>query len=79
MSDRRLTVSPMRIRLESHENVFEWEGPWDSSFDDILDVFIGLCSAATYGDKTELYQMIYNRLQDEYTAKEQLENIQENV
>ena len=79
MSDRRLTVSPMRIRLESHENVFEWEGPWDSSFDDILDVFVGLCSAATYGDKSELYSLIYNRLRDEYAAKEQLENIQENV
>lgn len=79
MSDRRLMISPMKVRLESHENVFEWQGPWDCSFDELLDVFIGLCSAATYGDKTELYKLIYNRLQEEYAAKEQLENMQENV
>ena len=79
MSDRRFTVSPMRIRLESHENIFEWQGPWDSSFEEVLDVFVGLCSAATYGDKTELYKLIYSRLQDEYEAKKQLENMQEDV
>ena len=51
MSDRRFTVSPMRIRLESHENIFEWQGPWDSSFEEVLDEYGTLEPMKDYLDK----------------------------
>lgn len=67
-------TSPMRITLESHGDIYKWEGAWDSSFDELLDIFVGLCSTATYGDKSELYKHIYDRLNEEYLAEDVIFN-----
>lgn len=67
--NQRTTTSPCKIILETHNHIQTWEGPWDSDFETLLDAFIGLCSVATYGDKSELYKYIYDFLQEEYNSE----------
>lgn len=69
----RKTTDPVKIKLESGPNSFECETNWDSSFNNILDLFIGLCSAAGFGDKSELCQIIYNKLEEEHFSDEDFE------
>lgn len=69
----RKTTDPAKIRLEINSNIFEAELPWDVSFQDLIDVFVGLCSAATYGDKTDLYRRIYDSLDEQYASDEEYE------
>lgn len=71
--NQRTTVSPAKIRLELHDKIYECELPWDSSFFDLLDVFVGLCSTATFGDKSKLYQVIYDKLEEQRLSDEDFE------
>ena len=64
---------PMKLILESHGNKYSWEGSWDSDFSKLFEVFLGLCSTATYGDITQLKDTIYNNLQEERDSLEEYE------
>lgn len=70
---QRTTTSPMKITLEMHSNVFTWEGPWDSDFDSLMNVFIGLCSAGGFADKTHLKRHIHDIVEEEILSEEEYE------
>lgn len=62
---------PMKLILESHGNKYTWEGPWDSGFDDLLDVFLGFCSTAGFQDKGELLESIWRDVEDQHALEKE--------
>lgn len=66
-------MNPLKIVLEANNNRFEWTGPWDSDFDSLIEIFLGLCAAAGFPDKKDLYEFIYNKVQEEHDSLEEYE------
>ena len=69
----RKVTDPIKLRLESGNTLLECETNWDSTFNDLLNIFVGLCSAAGYGDKSQLYENIYNTLDEQRLSDEEFE------
>ena len=58
-------MSPLKITLETNNNKFEWTGPWDSDFDTII--------ASGFSDKKNLYELIWEKVQEEHDSLEEYE------
>lgn len=65
--------TPMKLKLESHGETYSWEGNWDSDFLKLFNVFLGLCSIATYGDISKLKEVVYDSIQEEKESLEEYE------
>lgn len=59
-----METSPTKLTLETFGKKFEYTGHWDITFTELLDVFLGLCSAAGFSDKTKLYEIIYEDIKE---------------
>lgn len=64
---------PMKVILESHGNRYEATLPWDCDFYKLLDTFLGLCSTATFPDKHDLYESIWQKVEDDHISEEEYE------
>ena len=58
------TTQPTKIALESFGKKFEYTGHWDSTFLDLIDAFLSMCSGIGFADKNELYKSIYYYVKD---------------
>lgn len=68
-----METSPTKLTLEQFGKKFEYTGHWDITFSELLEVFLGLCSAAGYSDKTKLYEFIYRDIKDNGLIEEKEE------
>lgn len=54
------------IKINHNSTELSFSSPWDSDLDILIDAFIGMIGIYGFGDKSQIYEHIYNMVHEKH-------------